>query len=224
MKLKFACLVLFSFLFMSCNNRHKSVTNDTDKATTMSVIENNQGADSVFLLKHGLQLTQLMQQLANDSAYIAYATQAKGIKPLIASIRKQSYSHPRKVFVIRHLQTDKKDWLSQSSRTKPLIIDRLLRTIPTRLNAQSGSNVLATTSLLFAEDVFLYQGLNEYTLYLYLYEGNCHSMVLYRPAKNNIVQASASFVIHKELDNLKTATDVKQFFAKTLNMKQVEVF
>ena len=78
-------------------------------------------------------------------------------------------------------------------------------------------------SLLFAEDAFLYHGLKEYTLYLYLYDGSYQSLVLYRPAKQHIVLANASIVAHERLKGLTTPADVRQFFADVLDMPEVEV-
>lgn len=209
-------------LGMGCTQRQKEaigIIGGADGPTAIYVAE-----DSAFLASQGLRLTQQMRQLANDSGYVAHAVHAGKIKALVEDIGKQEYSKPRKVFRITHLHMNMaKALLSQSGATKPLILDRIVRSIPSLLNAQGGADHLAATSLLFAEDAFLYHGLKEYTLYLYLYDGNYQSMVLYRPAKQHIVLANASIVAHEKLRGLTTPADVKQFFAEVLDMPEVEV-
>ena len=209
-------------LGMGCTQRQKEaigIIGGADGPTAIYVAE-----DSAFLASQGLRLTQQMRQLANDSGYVAHAVHAGKIKALVEDIGKQEYSKPRKVFRITHLHMNMaKALLSQSGATKPLILDRIVRSIPSLLNAQGGADHLAATSLLFAEDAFLYHGLKEYTLYLYLYDGNYQSMVLYRPAKQHIVLANASIVAHEKLRGPTTPADVKQFFAEVLDMPEVEV-
>lgn len=209
-------------LGMGCTQRQKEaigIIGGADGPTAIYVTE-----DSAFLAFQGLRLTLQMRQLANDSGYVAHAVHAGKIKALVEDIGKQEYSKPRKVFRITHLHMNMaKALLSQSGATKPLILDRIVRSIPSLLNAQGGADHLAATSLLFAEDAFLYHGLKEYTLYLYLYDGNYQSMVLYRPAKQHIVLANASIVAHEKLRGLTTPADVKQFFADVLDMPEVEV-
>lgn len=209
-------------LGMGCTQRQKEaigIIGGADGPTAIYVTE-----DSAFLASQGLRLTQQMRQLANDSGYVTHAVHAGKIKALVEDIGKQEYSKPRKVFRITHLHMNMaKALLSQSGATKPLILNRIVRSIPSLLNAQGGADHLAATSLLFAEDAFLYHGLKEYTLYLYLYDGSYQSMVLYRPAKQHIVLANASIVAHEKLRGLTTPADVRQFFADVLDMPEVEV-
>ena len=216
------CTLLFC-LCIGCTHRQKDtigIIGSADGPTAIFVADNA----ASFLQTQGLHLTQQMRQLANDSSYIANAVYSKKVKALIKDIGSKGYHQPQKIFCVSHLDMQvTKSLLSQSGATKPLIIDRIIRSIPTLLNAQGGADNLAATSLLFAEDAFLYPALKEYTLYLYLYEGNYHSIVLYRPGKQDIVLANASFVIHERLKTLKTPAEVKQFFAEVLDMPEAEV-
>lgn len=220
--MKTALFLFLLFLCQSCTNRHGNavgIIGGADEPTNIYVSN-----DSITLEAYGLQLTQQMRQLAHDSCYIAYAVHAERIKSLVEDIGRQTYDKPRKVFRLRHLHTKQTDeLLSQSSATKPILIDRLLRSIPAQLNAQGGADLLATTSLLIAEDAFLYAGLKEYTFYLYLYEGRYQSLVLYRPGRSHIVLAYASFIAHQRLEEAETAEDVKRFFSEMLEMPEVEV-
>lgn len=213
----FFLLLFFCFSPAYSQENTIGIIGSADDATSIHVTD-----DSTFLQKQGLRLTHQMQLLANEVDFVS--VHAKRIKSWVEDIGKQSYDTPRKIFCIQHLQTEKiKELLSQSGVTKPLLIDRLLRAIPTQINAREGSDILAATSLLTTEDAFLYPDLKEYTLYLYLYKGNYQSMVLFRPGKNHIVLANASIVVHKGLQAITTTEDVKRFFAEVLKMKEVKV-
>lgn len=214
--------LLFLSLCLGCTNRQKNtigIIGSADGPTAIYVSSNPTSLET-----HGLQLTQRMHLLANDSVYITYAVNAEKVKSLVKEIGEQALDKPRKVFLIRHLQLKyAQELLSQSSTTKPILINRLLRSIPSQLNAQQGAELLAATSLLFTEDAFLYDGLKEYTFYLYLYEDRYQSLVLYRPGKSQIVLANASLIAHPSLEEAKTTDDVKRFFAEVLDMTEVEV-
>ena len=99
----------------------------------------------------------------------------------------------------------------------------MVRTIPSLINAQSGSTTLAATSLFVTEDVFLHNNLKESTIYLYIYEGDCSSMVLFQPHKDHIVQAYACFVIHPLLKTIHSVDDVKRFFKETIQLEGIMV-
>lgn len=220
--MKTALFIIVLFLCLGCTNRQENnigIIGGDDGPTAIYVSGNPASLET-----RGLQLTQRMYLLANDSVYTTYTVNAEKVKSLVKEIGEQAFDKPRKVFFIRHLQMKQsEDLLTQSSVTKPILIDRLLRSIPSQLNARQGSELLAATSLLFTEDAFLYDGLEEYTFYLYLYEGSYQSLVLYRPAKNHIVLVNASLISHPSLEEAKTADDVKRFFAEVLDMPTVEV-
>lgn len=175
------------------------------------------------LEEKGRLLILQMQRLADNKSYIEYSSHSKEINKTIEDMAQQKYDEPRKIFIIDHLRIDNLLNLNQQKETKELISNRYLKAIPTLLNSQIGSNQLAATSLVTVEDVFHYEGLKEYTLYLYLYKGKYHSIVLFRPAKEDIVLANAYFVSHPLLNNIKSTDEVAVFFKKALNISEVHV-
>lgn len=125
---------LFLFLCLGSTNRQEN---------TIGIIGGADGPTAIYvsgnptsLETHALQLTQRMHLLANDSVYITYAVNAEKIKSLVKEIGEQAFDKPRKVFLIRHLQHEySQDLLApSSSATKLILIDRLLRSIPSQLN------------------------------------------------------------------------------------------
>lgn len=215
MKRMILLLSLGCILTLSCAKRNTTIIGGADQPTAIFV------ADHLTLQEKGLELTCQMHRLANNEAYIKYCSHSDEINKLAAHIARTDYSMPRKIFAIRHLNSIQD--FETDSTIRALLADKMVRTIPSLINAQSGSTTLAATSLFVTEDVFLHNSLKESTIYLYIYEGDCSSMVLFQPHKDHIVQAYACFVIHPLLKTIHSADDVKRFFKETIQLEGIMV-
>lgn len=215
MKRMILFLGLGSLLTLSCTKRYTTIIGGADQPTAIFI------ADSLTLQEKGLELTGQMHCLANNEAYIKYCSHSDEINKLAAHIGRTDYSVPKKIFAISHLKSIQNFETDSTIRT--LLADKMVRTIPSLINAQSGSTTLAATTLFVTEDVFLHNSLKESTIYLYVYEGDCSSMVLFQPHKDHIVQAHACFVIHSLLKTIQSADDVKRFFKETIQLEGIMV-
>lgn len=215
MKRMILFLGLGCLLTLSCAKRNTTIIGGADQSTAIFI------ADSLTLQEKGLELTRQMHRLANNEAYIKYCSHSDEINKLAAHIGRTDYSVPKKIFAISHLKSIQNFETDSTIRT--LLADKMVRTIPSLINAQSGSTTLAATSLFVTEDVFLHNSLKESTIYLYIYEGDCSSMVLFQPHKDHIVQAYACFVIHSLLKTIQSADDVKRFFKETIQLEGIMV-
>lgn len=215
MKRMILFLGLGCLLTLSCAKRNTTIIGGSDQPTAIFVTEH------LTLQEKGLELTHQMHRLANNETYIKYCSHSDEINKLAAHIARTDYSMPRKIFAISHLKSIQDFETDSTIRT--LLADKMVRTIPSLINAQSGSTMLAATSLFVTEDVFLHNNLKESTVYLYIYEGDCSSMVLFQPHKDQIVQAYACFVIHPLLKTIHSADDVKRFFKETIQLEGIMV-
>lgn len=215
MKRMILFLGLGSLLTLSCTKRYTTIIGGADQPTAIFI------ADSLTLQGKGLELTGQMHCLANNEAYIKYCSHSDEINKLATHIARSDYSVPKKIFAISHLKSIQNFETDSTIRT--LLADKMVRTIPSLINAQSGSTTLAATTLFVTEDVFLHNSLKESTIYLYVYEGDCSSMVLFQPHKDHIVQAHACFVIHSLLKTIQSADDVKRFFKETIQLEGIMV-
>lgn len=215
MKRMILFLGLGSLLTLSCTKRYTTIIGGADQPTAIFI------ADSLTLQGKGLELTCQMHRLANNETYIKYCSHSDEINKLAAHIGRTDYSVPKRIFAISHLKSIQNFETDSTIRT--LLADKMVRTIPSLINAQSGSTTLAATTLFVTEDVFLHNSLKESTIYLYVYEGDCSSMVLFQPHKDHIVQAYACFVIHPLLKTIQSADDVKRFFKETIQLEGIMV-
>lgn len=215
MKRMILFLGLGCLLTLSCAKRNTTIIGGADQPTAIFV------TDHLTLQEKGLELIRQMHRLANNEAYIKYCSHSDEINKQAAHIARTDYSVPRKIFAISHLKSIQDFEADSTIRT--LLADKMVRTIPSLINAQSGSTTLAATTLFVTEDVFLHNYLKESTIYLYIYEGDCSSMVLFQPHKDHIVQAYACFVIHPLLKTIHSADDVKRFFKETIQLEGIMV-
>ena len=217
---------------VSCTNNHKQFQPETTQYKELPVIG---GKDTIANIKissmqtakgqtslkeHGVQLTLQMSQLANNQEYLNLCSNSKDVNKVVSDISQCKFNIPEKVFCISHLQSS----LKMSAKSCPEIFEKLIRSIPSQLNALSGSALLAATSLLVSEDAFIYEmSLKEPVIYLYHYKGDWQSMVIFRPIHDGIVLANSYFVHHSMLNEIKNSSDVKSFFSDVLRMDKVYV-
>lgn len=213
--------LLSSIVCLSCIHKQQQAQPKTTSDKGLATIGSSNTTTSIevrsmlTLKEHGLQLTQQMKQLANDQEYLNFCSHSKEVNKIIANIAQYQYEVPKKAYFISNL-------IHRNSNSS--INDRLIRSIPSQLNALSGAATLAAASLLVADDAFFYgMNMKEPTMYLYLYEGGWQSMVIFRAVREDIVQANSCFVHHSMLNDIKDIDDVKSFFSETLKMDKVNV-
>ncbi len=214
-------VMLSGAVCLSCTNKRQQFQPEATPDKKLAIIGGNDTVTNIkvssmpTLKEYGLRLTQQMRKLANDQEYLKFCSHSKDVNKIVADIAQYQYDSPEKVFVVSHLIAD---------NSNPSINDRLVRSIPSQLNALSGANSLAAASLLVTEDAFFYKmNLKEPVIYLYLYEKDWQCMVIFRPVREGIVQANSCFVHHDKLNEIENADDVKSFFCEVLQMDKVEV-
>lgn len=208
------------FLLETNLNEKLSVIGESNTVTNIKISSMQIAKGHASLKEHGLQLTLQMSQLAKNQEYLNFCSYSKDVNKIVTDISKCKYDIPKKVFSVGHLQAS----LKMSSNSNPVIIERQTMSLPSQLNASSGSASLAAASLLASEDAFFNEmNLKEPVIYLYLYESGWQSMVIFRPIRDGIVLANSYFVHHNMLNEIRNSDDVKLFFNKILRLDKVYV-
>lgn len=221
MKMIILFVLLSSAVCSSCTHKRQQFQPEATPDKELAIIGGSDTTTSIkvssmlTLKEHGLQLTQQMRLLANDQKYLNFCSHSKDVNKIVADIAQYRYDSPQKVFSVNHLIAD---------NLSPSINDRVVRSIPSQLNALSGAATLVAASLLVTDDAFFYgMNLKEPTIYLYLYDGDWQSMVTFRPVREGIVQEISCFVHHSMLSDIKDIGDVKLFFSEVLKIDSVNV-
>lgn len=215
-----ATAILIALNGMSCKQQGftTSIIGEGDGPTAIYIDERPD-----FLLRKGLDLIHEMHDLANDSNYVRYVTTHTEITQRIREFASGNYQSDYKVFAIDNLKpfTDYLTRMAPGLDSK--LYERLYRSIPALINAQSGSTAIAATSLLTGEDVFHSNQPEAPCIYLYSFDKGINCLVLFIPQSEKIVQAYASWIINRQLGQVENADDVKTFFKAVLNIPDIAI-
>ncbi|HIY49137.1 MAG TPA: hypothetical protein H9834_04865 [Candidatus Barnesiella excrementavium] len=214
-KLLILTTILISLNGISCSS---SIIGHSDGPTAIYIDEQPD-----FLLRKGLDLIHEIHDLANDSNYVKYVATRTEITQRVQEFASANCQSDYKVFAIDNLKpfTDYLSRIAPSLDSK--LYERLYRSIPALINAQSGSTALAATSLLTGEDVFHSNRPEAPCIYLYCFNKGINCLVLFIPQSERIVQAYASWIINQQLDCIKGPDDVETFFKDVLNIPNIHI-
>ena len=162
--------------------------------------------DKVTLYQKGLEVIERMDLIAECKDYISLTSYDELVN-LIDKIAEKDYTKPDAVYQITITEDAIKKTLSLaaekdleiSEEILPSVYQRFISAVPTALNAVEGSSALAVTSILTADTAFLYQDLEEYTIYLYLYQDAYSAAVVFFPMEEGIVRGTGSFIVNDQL-------------------------
>ena len=186
-------------------------------------------SNSITLYKKGLEMTMQMDLLAENKDFTNLFVVSDRISKKAIDIGKHDYSKPKAVYEIVGLDDSAlqslldEGGIKLDSKIQDIIKGRFGLAVASQINALNGTDFLATTSILTVGDSFLYKGLDEQKIYLYLYDGKYNSLVTFIPLEDNIVVTSANFVMHESFSGFSTAEDVTSFFAEGMGFKGITV-
>ena len=168
------------------------------------------------LSANGLKLIAGLDKMAESEEYISLFTASDNISEIISEIGEGDYSAPKAVYkaevpadeVMKLFYTES---LNLSEDIKASVAKRYFASIPTQITATSGAESLAAMTLLTSGSPIIDDSVKENQLYIFIYDG-ISAMVTYTPYDNGAVDVSASFVINKDIPNIKTADEMEKWF------------
>lgn len=200
MKKLIATISILSMLFMT------SCSNDGDSQAVDSQYE----FMTVSLKDKATQLAIDIGMLAGDEFYSQMFSTDPDIASILDAISAQDFSTPTNIYKIGDINNAYINAFSymgkelptfENPRIEEILKHRLITSIPQQVNGYNGVNMLSATSLLIADDVFLYPDLTETEAYLLLYDGDYNICVIFTP-RNDIVQADASIINNYMLNQI----------------------
>ncbi len=208
-KKKFIISLVFLIVTMSFAVWIRLFTN-TDPVLIDSSQVNPQ-ITTVSLKDKATQLASDIHMLASNTDYINALSTNSEMASLMQKISSQNLSNPTNIYKISGIDKSYKTVFQylgeelpnfENKRVEDICKNRIISSIPTQLSASHGSVMLATMSLLYVDDVFLYPDLTETEVYLLLYDGDYNICVIYTPKNDGIVLANASIVTHSMLTEI----------------------
>ncbi len=197
--------------------------------TACTAKEKNDEAKVKSLYTKGLEMTQEIDKLAENAEYAKLFSFDGEINKVMQDIGANDYKTPTAVLAIEGFGEAMMKYMQSSLEVKlskeveDIVLDRLAASFGARINAASGTQVIAATSIATSGDVFLFDSLKAQQVYLYLYGNKYASLVTFTPNKDNIVTASSTFVIHDDFSAIKTPEQVKSFLADSMQIQEMTV-
>lgn len=162
---------------------------------TKEIIERDvSAADDEALYEHGMELGELLEDMLSTDQYLQLMSGSQEISAVLEPYISTDFSEPESVYrvtpsedVIPILmgmgEVDLEDF---SEPLQEYIERRVISTLPTTINAQGGSSVLAAASICTASDVWAGETLEEDCYLLYFYPEACPIMVTFHGGEGYI--------------------------------------
>lgn len=166
-------------------------------------------ADGKSLYDHGLEVVNLMAEMARSETYLSLLSPSPEAAALLTDAGQGSFSTPKAVyritvpisastaFIAADAGVDL-DGLSPTLRTT--VENRLLPALLTQINAQAGSTVLMASSICTAQTFFVSDELTENVIYLYTFDGAVPAGVTFIAGEDGAVSASGMLLLNSRFD------------------------
>ena len=172
------------------------------------------------LYDKGLELTEVLVEMAESEEYLdAFGIKGEQYLSYVEEIREGKYKEPKKVYVLTVSEKGIENMLEEmdmedvSEELQQIVIRRMFGSITTQINAQMGSTPLAVSSIYNASTTFECGDMEEYCIYIYEYKRALPVVVTFVKGEDNIVGATASFLMSQDLlDDLEETLDDMEFY------------
>ncbi|MCM1536757.1 MAG: hypothetical protein NC126_12630 [Clostridium sp.] len=158
------------------------------------------------LYDKGLSCVTTLSQELNEE-YIGYFTSYE-FSEIVTELAKQDYSQPESVYELKYPDGGLKQLilsLSLGDASTDDIPDAVLEKVAglsylaNMINARMGTNYLALSSILSADELFVNEEVTENTAYLYFYKNAYPVMVSFRVGEDGAIHATGSYIFSDEM-------------------------
>ena len=150
------------------------------------------------LLGQGTALIARMQALSDEEAYLEW---------MLSSTQEMQEAVDQITAVDMMLEGQEE--ISETVRQE--LGRRFFASAPMQLTAKGGAYRLAVSSALTVQESFVFKGLEQARMYLYLYGGDWSAAVFYQPGQDGAVTASASFLYDPQLREISTLEELERW-------------
>lgn len=212
MKKKFMILLAMVMVisFVACDN-------STKKTDTKSLYE------------QGLEVVQLMSEMAQSEEYMNVYTGNESINNIIQKISEGDYSVPEAAYYIRideealgnMIGLNNLDGISEE--LQDYMSQRVMTALVSQINAMGGAENLAAASVCTVGKTFVNEEADEDVIFLYVYKNAFPVAVTFIMGENQSWSANGMFLLYEDF-TCDTIEDVKNFLiANEINASVVEV-
>ena len=154
--------------------------------------------ESKSLYAHGLDVVSMLSEMTRSENFIGIYTANSEIKDIISELGKHSYDTPDAVFAITipNETLNGMEELSNlgdaSEELKRYLTQRVMASLMSQINAMSGVENLAASSVCTVGKTFVSENASENVIYIYVYEGTAPVAVTFTLGEDHTVSATGA--------------------------------
>lgn len=159
-------------------------------------------SESKSLYSHGLDVVTLLSEMTRSENFIGIYTANSEIKDIILALGENTYEQPDTVYAI----TVPEDTLTgmaelsnlegASEELKSYLMQRVLASLMSQINAMSGVENLAASSVCTVGKTFVNENTDENVIYVYVYEDAAPIAVTFTLGEDHTVSATGTFILY----------------------------
>ena len=158
--------------------------------------------ESKSLYAHGLDVVSMLSEMTRSESFIGIYTANSEIKDIILALGEHPYDTPAVVYAI----TIPEDVLmgmaelsnlgDASEELKSYLTQRVMASLMSQINAMSGVENLAASSVCTVGKTFVSESATENVIYIYAYEDTTPVAVTFTLGEDHTVSASGTFIFY----------------------------
>ena len=158
--------------------------------------------ESKSLYAHGLDVVSMLSEMTRSESFIGIYTANSEIKDIILALGEHPYDTPAAVYAI----TIPEDVLmgmaelsnlgDASEELKSYLTQRVMASLMSQINAMSGVENLAASSVCTVGKSFVSESATENVIYIYAYEDTAPVAVTFTLGEDHTVSASGTFIFY----------------------------
>lgn len=194
-----------------------------------------QQKDRPSVYDKGLAIVASLSEELNEE-YVSYFSSYGGITDIVKELEKQDYSEPESVCQIQYADGGLKLFLTfvvgePAKEIPDAVLDRVtgFSYLANMINARMGSDYLALSSILTAEELFVNEAVTEDITYIYFYKDAYPVIVSFNAGEDGAVHAVGNYIFSDDLkehgaDVLTETTDEPdlQMFLQLFEITQIQ--
>lgn len=179
------------------------------------------------LYAHGLDVISMLSEMTRSESFIGIYTANSEIKDIILALGDNSYEQPDAVYAI----TVPEDILTgmaelsnlegASEELKNYLMQRVMASLMSQINAMSGVENLAASSVCTVSKTFVSENATENVIYIYVYEDTAPVAVTFTLGEDHTVSATGTFILYDGF-TCGSAEEIQTVFSDiTVNVTEV---
>ena len=151
---------------------------------------------------HGMEVVSMLSEMTRSESFIDIYTANSEIKDIILALGDHSYETPDAVYAIT-VPEDTLMGMSElsnlegaSEKLKNYLTQRVIASLVNQINAMSGVENLAASSVCTVGKTFVSENATENVIYLYVYEGTAPVAVTFTLGEDHTVSATGTFIFY----------------------------